>query len=67
MSKKIYIAKNGTPYVKDENGKVRFISIEEMDSIKDEKSKNEIEFPWVVKVTGFIIVITLTYTTWLNW
>ena len=24
--KEVFIAKNGTPYVKDENGKVRFIS-----------------------------------------
>ena len=34
--KEVFIAKNGTPYVKDENGKVRFISNAEWEQYKME-------------------------------
>tara|TARA_R110000824_G_scaffold393307_1_gene592391 strand:+ start:724 stop:927 length:204 start_codon:yes stop_codon:yes gene_type:complete len=34
--KEVFIAKNGTPYVKDENGKVRFISNAEWEQHKME-------------------------------
>ena len=34
--KEVFIAKNGTPYVKDESGKVRFISNAEWEQYKNE-------------------------------
>ena len=34
--KEVFIAKNGTPYVKDETGKVRFISNAEWEQHKSE-------------------------------
>tara|TARA_R100000152_G_C6637947_1_gene83482 strand:- start:83 stop:283 length:201 start_codon:yes stop_codon:yes gene_type:complete len=33
----VFIAKNGRPYVKDENGKVRFISSAEWEEYKSKK------------------------------
>jgi type IV secretory pathway component VirB8 len=35
--REVFIAKNGTPYVKDENGKVRFISSAEWEEYKVRK------------------------------
>ena len=55
--KEVFIAKNGTPYVKDENGKVRFISSAELEQYKQEnvnaKSRN-----WLL--VGILIAI-VTY------
>ena len=35
--KEVFIAKNGRPYIKDENGKVRFISSAEWEQYKEKK------------------------------
>ena len=37
--KEIFIAKNGRPYIKDENGRVRFISSAEWEQHKTEESQ----------------------------
>jgi hypothetical protein len=36
--KEVFIAKNGRPYVKDENGKVRFISHEDWQQYKTKQT-----------------------------
>ena len=38
--KEVFIAKNGRPYVKDENGKVRFISHDDWQQYKETKEGN---------------------------
>ena len=56
--KEVFIAKNGRPYVKDENGKVRFISSAEWKEYdNDRASHNGKWFMVAVLITLSVIVI----------
>ena len=56
--KRVFIAKNGRPYVKDENGKVRFIS---HDDWQQYKTKQESESTWKYFLVGIIVVLVGIY------
>ena len=64
----VYIAKNGRPYVKDENGKVRFISSAEWEQHKT-KEVEVIEdrkyFLIFIVIVGVAILIGNNLGVWL--
>ena len=55
----VFIAKNGRPYVKDENGKVRFISSTEWKEYESKKASSNSGkwFMLAFVVTGVIIYL----------
>jgi len=55
-NKEVFIAKNGRPYVKDDNGKVKFISSAEWEQYKRTKEDRTV-MKWLV--AGIISVLTL--------
>ena len=57
MEKKVFTAKNGRPYIKDENGKVRFISDAEAEQYLMDDGANKRGQYFVVAV--FVILATL--------
>ena len=56
MEKKVFTAKNGRPYIKDENGKVRFVSDAEAEQyLMEEEAGNNGKY--------FIVVTFITLAT----
>ena len=58
--KEVFIAKNGRPYVKDGNGKVRFISDAEWEQYKTTKEDRK-NMGWLL---GTIIVLATFYVVY---
>ncbi len=56
--KRVFIVKNGRPYVKDENGKVRFIR---HDDWQQYKTKQESESTGKYFLVGIIVVLVGIY------
>lgn len=54
--KEVFIAKNGRPYVKDENGKVRFISDAEWEQHKTTKEDRK-NMVWLLGVVSILVAI----------
>ena len=57
MEKEVFTAKNGRPYIKDENGKVRFISDAEAEKYLMQDESNSRGKYFVVAV--FVILATI--------
>ena len=60
----VFIAKNGRPYVKDENGKVRFISSAEWEKHKQGNQAKEYGRAIFVVLTIIGAAILITTTGW---
>ena len=58
MNDRVFIAKNGRPYVKDENGKVRFIS---HDDWQQYKTKQESKSNRKYFLIGVLVVLVSVY------
>jgi len=58
MNDRVFIAKNGRPYVKDENGKVRFIS---HDDWQQYKTKQESKSNGKYFLIGILVVLVSVY------
>ena len=64
MTEKVFIAKNGRPYVKDMNGKVKFISEERAQEIiaiamkkeLDLEQKTQPDIGWAQFIIGLVII-----------
>ena len=54
----VFIAKNGRPYVKDENGKVRFISSAEWKEYESKKSASS-NGKWLI--VALFITLSIVY------
>ena len=66
--KEVFIAKNGRPYVKDDNGKVRFISSTEWEESKvlEESVKSDRRWLIVALFTiGFSVYLITNVGEWL--
>ena len=57
--KEVFIAKNGRPYVKDENGKVRFISSAEWEESKVLEESVKSDRRWLI--IALFITLSVVY------
>ena len=58
MNDRVFIAKNGRPYVKDENGKVRFISHDDWQQYKTKQESKPIGKYFLI---GILVVLVSVY------
>ena len=64
--KEVFIAKNGRPYVKDENGKVKFISSADWEQYKQEQqAKDDGRTLAIGMVIVFFIILGANNLGWL--
>ena len=63
MEKKVFTAKNGRPYIKDENGKVRFVSDKEAEQylMEEDASYNGMYFIVVAFITLAVLFAVSDY------
>ena len=64
-NKEVFIAKNGRPYVKDDNGKVKFISNTDWEQYKTTKEDRN-NMKWLLGVVGLFTIFYITFNAgWL--